>query len=243
MNPIILIPARLDSQRLPRKSLADIAGKPMVVHVMERARAAAIGPVFVACCGSEIADCVTAAGGQAIITDPTLPSGTDRIYAALQQIDPKEKYDCIINLQGDLPTISPLAIRRVLDPLQDSSVDIATLGVPYEDPEDLTSPHKVKMALTLSSENIGRVHYFSRSPLPYQAITYYFHIGIYAYRRQALKDFVKAPPSLLERCESLEQLRALEMGQRIGVALVDEMPQSVDIYNDLEVVKEFFATQ
>lgn len=243
MKPIVVIPARLDSQRLPRKPLADIAGKPMIVRVMERAQAAAIGPVFVACCGSKIADAVTAAGGKAVITDPDLPSGTDRVYDALQQIDPEERYDCVVNLQGDLPTIAPHAIQCVLDPLKNPAVDMATLGVPYEDPEDLDSPHKVKIALSLSSETIGRALYFSRAPLPYQAVAYFYHIGVYAFRRPALRAFVQATPSPLEKCEGLEQLRALELGLRIDVALVRDMPQSVDIYNDLEVVKAFYAAQ
>jgi 3-deoxy-manno-octulosonate cytidylyltransferase (CMP-KDO synthetase) len=166
MTPIILIPARLGSTRLPNKPLADIAGLPMIVHVLRRALAADLGPVAVACGESAIADAVRAAGGTAILTDPGLPSGSDRIFAALQILDPQRRHDIIINLQGDLPTIEPAMLRAVLTPLADPAIDIATLVAPITSAAEAAAPSVVKAACAFGEQNIAPVLYFSRNPIP-----------------------------------------------------------------------------
>lgn len=245
-NPIILIPSRMAAVRLPNKPMADIHGEPMVVHVWRRGMAADIGPVVVACCGSEIEDVVTKAGGQAVRTDPELPKGTDRIYAALKQIEaknPDKLHDIIINLQGDLPTISASLLHQVLAPLADPAVDIATIAAPITNEADLANINVVKIALAQPQETadglkIGRALYFSRCPIPFGAQTHYHHIGVYAYRRKALEAYVKMPISSLEAAEQLEQLRALEAGMRIDVAIVNETPPSIDTQEDLDHVRK-----
>ncbi|MBM3468709.1 MAG: 3-deoxy-manno-octulosonate cytidylyltransferase [Alphaproteobacteria bacterium] len=247
-NPIILIPARLAAARLPNKPLADINGDPMIVHVWRRGAAANIGPVAVACCGAEIAEVISREGGRAVITGPDFPRGSDRIYAALLKIEtdnPAQRYDIIINLQGDLPTISESLLKQVLLPLQNPEVDIATLAVQITNNNDLTNPNVVKIAMSAPQEDssgckIGRALYFSRSLVPSQGSKHYHHIGVYAYRRAALETYVKLPVSSLEEAESLEQLRALEAGMRIDVALVNEVPPSVDTPEDLEHVRNLF---
>lgn len=249
LNPIILIPSRLASQRLPNKPLLDIGGEPMVVRVWRCGVNAGIGPVVVACCGPEIENVITKAGGQAVITDPDLPKGSDRIYAALKEIEsqkPGQLYDVIINLQGDLPIISASLIHKVLAPLSDPAVDIATLAVPILDSEDLRNVNIVKVAITApqqtsSGEKIGRALYFSRSPIPSGGQEHYHHIGIYAYRRSALEAYVKLPVSSLEAAEQLEQLRALEAGMRIDVSIVTEVPPSVDTREDLNYVRQILT--
>lgn len=209
----------------------------MVVQVMERALTADMGRVVVACCNESIRDAIHAAGGEAVLTDPALSSGTDRIYAALRTIDPEQAYDCVVNLQGDLPFIQPQQIRDVLKPLAATAVDIATLAAPFGESDDIANPNQVKVALAQESATLGRALYFSRSPIPYQASTYYHHIGIYAFRRKALENFVKLTPSPLEMQERLEQLRAMEAGMRIDVCLTNTIPQSVDTPEDLEIVR------
>jgi len=237
MKTIILIPARLAAQRLPNKPLADIGGKPMIIQVMERALAADMGRVVVACCSESIRKAVHTAGGEAVLTDPALPSGTDRIHAALQIIDPAQEYDFVVNLQGDLPFIQPQQIRDVLTPFTAAAVDISTLAAPFGPSDDVANPNQVKVALAQESTTLARALYFSRSPIPYQASTYYHHIGIYAFRRKALETFVKLPPSPLEAQERLEQLRAMEAGMRIDVCLTTIIPQSIDTPEDLEIVR------
>ncbi len=235
MKPIIVIPARLASTRLPDKPLADIAGLPMIVHVLRRAEAAKVGPVLVACGDQKIADTVTAAGGRAVMTDPELPSGSDRVYAALESFDPAAEFDVVVNLQGDLPTIDPTVIDAVLKPLGDSSVDVATLVTEISDEAERYDPNAVKAVVGLAKgETVGRALYFSRATVPTGAGAHYHHIGIYAFRREALRRFVDLPESVLEKREKLEQLRALEAGMRIDVALVDTVPDGVDTPADLE---------
>lgn len=242
---LIVIPARLASTRLPQKPLAMIHGVPMIVRVWQQAVAANIGPVIVACCGPEIADIIRQAGGEAIITDPDLPSGSDRVVAALNQFDPTGSYDVIINLQGDLPTIDPDDIRKVMLPLANDAVDIATLGIKITDPSEITNPNVVKIAISawqgVEGGEVARAIYFSRQAIPANAIDFYHHVGVYAYRRQALNRYVTLPPSYLEITEKLEQLRALEDGMRIDVAKLTTMPQSVDTPQDLENVKSFLG--
>ncbi|VUX46872.1 3-deoxy-manno-octulosonate cytidylyltransferase [Candidatus Defluviicoccus seviourii] len=239
---IIMIPARMASTRLPGKPLADILGAPMIVHVWRRACEADAGPVVVACAEPEIADAVTAAGGRAVLTSPDLPSGSDRIFAALEAVDPDGRFDTVVNLQGDLPTIDPVAIHAALKPLADPEVDIATLVALIADAEERDDPNVVKAVVALApGADTGRALYFSRCPVPWGEGAHYHHIGIYAYRRAALARFVTLPPGILEKRERLEQLRALENGMRIDAALVETVPFGVDTQGDLERARMVLA--
>ncbi len=234
MTPIILIPARLGSTRLPGKVLADIAGWPMVVHVLKRALEADIGPVAVACAEPEVAAAVRAAGGTAVLTNPALPSGSDRIFAALQVLDPAQKYDTVVNLQGDLPAIGPATLAAVLEPLKNPGFDIATLVAPITNAEEAAASSVVKCACAFAEgKDIAPALYFSRTAVPSGDGPLWHHIGIYGYRRAALERFVSLPESPLEKREKLEQLRALEAGMRIGVKRVDHAPFGVDTPDDL----------
>ncbi|MBF5094079.1 3-deoxy-manno-octulosonate cytidylyltransferase [Azospirillum sp. INR13] len=234
-NPIVVIPARMASTRLPGKPLADILGAPMIVHVLRRAREAAIGPVVVACAEPEIARAVEAAGGTAVLTRPDHPSGSDRIFEALRLIDPEGRHDAVVNVQGDLPTIEPESVRAVFAPLSDPEVDIATLVVEITREEERTDPNVVKAVLELpAGARQGRALYFTRATAPTGDGPLYHHIGLYAYRRAALERFVSLPPSVLEQRERLEQLRALADGMRIDAAVVDAVPLGVDTPADLE---------
>ncbi|HWY60712.1 MAG TPA: 3-deoxy-manno-octulosonate cytidylyltransferase [Rhizomicrobium sp.] len=233
MNPILLIPARMASARLPGKPLADIAGRPMIVRVWERAMAAKLGPVVVAAGEPEIVACIAAAGGRAVLTDPALPSGSDRIFAALQSLDPERRHDVIVNLQGDLPALESETIRAVVDAL--SGADIATLAAEITDPAERDNPAVVKAVVAWDGGGKkGRALYFTRTRAPSGEGPLFHHIGIYAFTRSALARFVALPPSPLEKREKLEQLRALEANMRIAVARVDRVPLSVDTPADLE---------
>lgn len=239
MKAIVAIPARMASQRLPGKPLADINGKPMIVRVWERAMAAEVGPVIVAAAEPEVVAAIEAEGGQAVLTDPVLPSGSDRIHAALEGFDPSGRFDVVINLQGDIPGLEPAMLRAVVAPLASSELDIATLATPFENAEAAADPNIPKPALAgRPGDAWRRALYFSRAPVPHDrdggGEPYYQHIGIYAFRRAALTRFVSLPPSPLEEREKLEQLRALEAGMTIAVALVDSMPLSVDTPADLQ---------
>jgi len=245
-NPIVMIPARLASTRLPNKPLADIHGAPMIVHVWRRAMEAAVGPVVVACAEAAIADAVDAAGGTAVLTDPAHASGSDRIFEALTQVDPDGRHDAVVNLQGDLPTLDPALVRAVLGPLAAGPADIGTLVVEIVEPEERSNPNVVKAAVSFPpGASIARAPYFSRCPVPWDGgdagKPLYHHIGIYAYRRAALERFVALPPSPLELRERLEQLRALEAGLRIDVARVDTLPLGVDTPADLERARALLA--
>ncbi len=245
-SPVVLIPARMKSTRLPGKPLADIAGLPMIVQVWRRATEAALGPVCVAAAEPEIAEAVTRAGGTAVLTDPDHPSGSDRIFEALRKIDPDGRHDAVVNLQGDLPTIDPAIIRRVLDPLGEAAVDIATLAVAITRETERTDSNVVKAVAAFDpadTRRIARALYFSRATVPANDGPHYHHIGIYAYRRAALERFVALPPGLLEKRERLEQLRALEAGMRIDVALVDTLPLGVDTPAELERARAILAQQ
>jgi 3-deoxy-manno-octulosonate cytidylyltransferase (CMP-KDO synthetase) len=223
------------STRLPGKPLADIAGLPMIVQVCVRAAEAEVGPIVVAAAEREIAEAVERAGFRAVLTDPGLPSGSDRIHAALATVDRVRRHDLVVNLQGDLPTLDPAAIGAVLEPLSDPEVDIATIAAAIREEHERTDPNVVKVAAALSAERrVARALYFSRTTIPSGAGDHFHHIGIYAYRRAALERFVALPPGTLERREKLEQLRALEAGMRIDVALVDTVPLGVDTPADLE---------
>jgi 3-deoxy-manno-octulosonate cytidylyltransferase (CMP-KDO synthetase) len=241
-HPVVLIPTRLASTRLPNKPLADIHGAPMIVHCWRRAGEAGVGPVIVACADRPIATAIEAAGGRAVMTRPDHPSGSDRIFEALQGCDPAGEFDAVVNLQGDLPTIDPAAIRAVLTPLAEPAVDIATIAAPIGDPAERDDPNVVKAVLASApGAATGRALYFSRAAVPAGDGPLYHHIGLYAYRRAALARFVALPPSPLERRERLEQLRALEAGMRIDVALVDTVPLGVDTPADLARARELLA--
>ena len=241
-NPIIVIPARLAASRLPNKPLADIAGTPMIVHVMRRAEASGLGPVVVACGDADIAGAVEEAGGRAVMTDPDLPSGSDRVLKALEAVDPAGVHDAVVNLQGDLPTIEPGIIGDVLAPLADEGVDIATLVAEIVDPAERTNPNVVKAVVSFSERGrIGRALYFSRAQVPAGEGPLYHHIGIYAFRRAALNRFVGLPTSGLERRERLEQLRALEAGMRIDACLVGAVPLGVDTQADLDAARRLMG--
>ena len=241
---IIVIPARMASLRLPDKPLADIGGTAMIVHVLRRAEEADLGPVIVACAEDQIAEVVTRAGGTAILTDPDHASGSDRVFEALNKADPDGAYDAVINLQGDLPLIDPAAIRAVLAPLDNPDVDIATLGCVITEGEEKTNPNVVKIVLSAEvGATQGRALYFTRASAPTGDGDLWHHIGIYAWRRAALTRFVDLPPSPLERRERLEQLRALEAGMRVDVAVVDTVPFGVDTPADLERARALYAAR
>ena len=244
-NPIVLIPARLASVRLPDKPLADIHGVPMIVHVWRRAMAAGLGPVVVAAAEPAIAAAVEAAGGRAVLTDPAHPSGSDRIHEALQRLDPAGRHDAIVNVQGDLPTIAPETIRAALLPLATAAVDIATLVAEIVREEEKTNPNVVKAVLSMRDAHlrIGRALYFTRATAPTGPGPLYHHIGLYAYRRAALECFVALPPAPLERRERLEQLRALEADMRIDAAVVDAVPLGVDTPEDLDRARRMLQTE
>jgi 3-deoxy-manno-octulosonate cytidylyltransferase (CMP-KDO synthetase) len=238
-NPIVVIPARLASTRLPEKPLADIHGQPMIVHVWRRAVAAAIGPVVVACGDIEILDAVKAAGGDAVFTDPDHPSGSDRVFEAVSTVDPGKRHDCVVNVQGDLPTIEPAAIRAALEPLAEPRCDIATLAARLADAAERDNPNVVKVALALGpGETRARALSFSRAPTPVPGAELYHHIGLYAFRRAALERFVALPRGGRELEERLEQLRAMDDGMRIDARLVDTVPLGVDTPADLARARE-----
>ncbi|HEY5211324.1 MAG TPA: 3-deoxy-manno-octulosonate cytidylyltransferase [Stellaceae bacterium] len=233
-SPLIVIPARMASTRLPGKPLADIRGRPMIVHVWRRAVAAAAGPVVVACAEREIADAIEQAGGHAVLTRPDHPSGSDRIHEAVMRLDPARRHDVVVNLQGDLPLLDPALVLASLEPLADPGVEIATLASPMREDWERASPAAVKVAAGFApGARIARALYFSRNLVPSGDGPHYHHIGIYAFRRAALERFVALPPSPIEARERLEQLRALDAGMRIDVALVDAVPMSVDTPDDL----------
>jgi len=234
MNPIVVIPARMAAARLPGKPLADIAGLPMIVRVLRAAEAADVGPVAVAAGDEAIVQAVTAAGGRAVLTDPALPSGSDRILAALAELDPSGRHDAVINLQGDMPFVQAQVLTACAGLLaREEACDIATVVAPEDSEADRTNPDVVKAVLALApGAEAGRALYFTRSTL-HGPGPIWRHVGIYGYRREALERFNAAPPSPLEQREKLEQLRALELGLRIWAARIDKPPISVDTPDDL----------
>jgi len=241
-NPVVVIPARLGSTRLPDKPLADINGVPMIVQVWRRAMEAAVGPVVVAAAERAIVDVVEKAGGMAVLTDPALPSGSDRIHQALTRLDPEKAHDAVVNIQGDLPTIEPAPIRAALELLSEPGVDIGTLAAEITRAEERDNPNVVKAVFPCApGRRHGRALYFTRATAPSGEGPLYHHIGLYAYRRAALERFVGLPPGILEQREKLEQLRALEAGMRIDVALVDTVPLGVDTPADLDRARALLA--
>jgi 3-deoxy-manno-octulosonate cytidylyltransferase (CMP-KDO synthetase) len=240
-NPVILIPARLAATRLPGKPLAEIAGAPMIVHVWRRAVAAEIGPVVVACGDRAIADAVEAAGGRAVMTDPALPTGSDRVHQAITRLDPDGVHDAVINVQGDLPLLDPQAVQVALRGLADPEFDIATLAAVIEGPAALADSSVNKVVAGFADpDRPARALYFSKAVVPWGDGPHYEHIGLYAYRRGALERFVALPRGVLEQRERLEQLRALEAGIRISVSLIEahRIGVQVDTPADLERARQ-----
>lgn len=241
-EPLILIPARMASTRLPGKPLADIHGEPMIVHVWRRAMEAKAGRVAVAAAEKEIVDAVTAAGGEAIQTDPNHPSGSDRIFEALTRLDPGKQHGVVVNVQGDLPTLDPALVRGVVETLNQSGADLSTLVTEIVEESERTNPNVVKAVLALAAKrDEGRALYFTRATAPWGEGPHFHHIGIYAYRRAALERFVALPPSPLEKREKLEQLRALEAGMTVAVKVVDAVPLGVDTPEDLERARQLLG--
>ena len=238
---IILIPARLAASRLPGKPLADIAGRPMIAHVLDRAVAAGVGEVVVATDSEAVCAAVEKVGGRAVMTSADHPSGSDRIFEALDHIDPERRAGIVVNVQGDLPTLDPADVRAALGPLADPAVDIATLAAEIRDPAERTNPNVVKVVGSPVGARRLRALYFTRATAPYGDGPLYHHIGLYAYRRAALERFVKLPPSILEKRERLEQLRALEAGMRIDVALVSSVPLGVDTPEELDKARALLS--
>jgi len=233
VNPIVVIPARLAATRLPNKPLADINGRPMIVRVVERALAAGLGPVAVATDSKDIATALSGSGAEVVMTRPEHPSGSDRIFEAIGKLDPDRRYDVVVNVQGDFPTVSPGVIGAALGPLADADVAIATLAGEIVLEHERTNSNVVKIVGSLVAPRRLRALYFTRATAPWGEGPLYHHSGIYAYRRSALERFVALPPSVLETRERLEQLRALEAGMRIDVTVVDEVPFGVDTPEDL----------
>ncbi|TAK98011.1 MAG: 3-deoxy-manno-octulosonate cytidylyltransferase [Rhodospirillaceae bacterium] len=246
MSALIVIPARLKATRLPDKPLAMIGDAPMIVQVWRRAVAANAGPVIVAAGDQAIADAITAAGGTAVMTDPDLPSGSDRVHAAAESYDRAGKFDVVVNVQGDLPTLEPKLVAASLTPLANPAIDIATVVARIVVPEELTDAAVVKAAVSFPPTNgssegtVGPALYFSRNLIPSGDGDHYHHIGIYAFRRAALRRFVTLKPTVLELRERLEQLRAIEDGMRMAAALVDTIPLGVDTPADLERARRLF---
>lgn len=237
MDTLIVIPARIGSTRLAEKMVADVDGVPLIVQTYQHVISAKVGDVIVACDNNRIADAIESVGGTAVLTDPELPSGTDRVFAAWQKIDSEGKYKYIINVQGDLPLIDPEFVQKADELVKNSDFDISTIVTPiHDDSYQLSSV--VKPAIAFSSENQGQALYFSRSPIPFGG-PYYHHVGIYCFKRDALKKFVALPQSNLEKIEKLEQLRAMENGLTIGVSVINlPSPISVDTQEDLNKVRE-----
>lgn len=240
-DPLIVIPARMAALRLPGKPMADIHGEPMIVHVWRRAIEAGIGPVIVATDSDEIAAAIIKAGGKAVMTRADHPSGSDRIHEAVEAFDPDGQHDIIVNVQGDLPTIDPRIIAASLLPLSEPAVDIATLAAVIVREDEKTANHVVKAVGSPTGPNRQRALYFTRATAPFGEGDLFHHIGLYAYRRAALRRFVGLPPSPLEKREKLEQLRALEAGMRIDIVVVDTVPLGVDTPDDLDRARMLLA--
>ena len=239
-NAIILLPARLASTRLPGKPLADLHGVPMIVQVLRRAAAAGIGEAVVATDSEAVAAAVEKAGGRAVMTRSDHVSGSDRIYEALEALDPEHRIDVVVNVQGDLPTIDPSDIGSALKPLDDPAVDIATLAAVITDPAELGNPNVVKVSGPQIARRRLHALAFTRK-LATGPGPHYHHIGLYAYRRAALERFVKLPPSVNEQSEKLEQLRALDAGMRIDAIVVNSVPLGVDTPEDLDKARRLLA--
>jgi 3-deoxy-manno-octulosonate cytidylyltransferase (CMP-KDO synthetase) len=238
MNPVVVIPARMASSRLPGKPLADIHGRPMIAWMVEIGRRAAAGPVLVAAAEEEVAEAALKAGANVTLTEPSLPSGSDRVHAALEAFDPRGRFDVAVNLQGDMPTMRAEDVARALAALREGA-DIATLVSPSADPADRDNPNVVKAIRAAD----GRCLAFTRAPAPWGEGPIERHVGIYVYRREALARFVAAPPSPLELREKLEQMRALEMGMTIMADATEVFPKGVDSPADLDAARQVLSVR
>jgi 3-deoxy-manno-octulosonate cytidylyltransferase (CMP-KDO synthetase) len=235
-NTAIFIPARLGATRLPNKPLADIGGKPMLIHCAEKARDANVGDVFITCPDQELVDLAAKHGFKAILTPHEINTGTDRIYAAYQACG--KEYDYIVNLQGDIPLISPSTIKHAVEILQESNDDISTIATLMEDESEKTNPNVVKAIIAIN----GRALYFTRtSNSPHGEGDMYHHVGIYVYRKEALNKFVQLKQTPLELRERLEQLRALENGMTIRICVVKDVALGVDTPDDLEKIRGIYS--
>lgn len=250
MSILTVIPARMAAQRLPGKPLVDIGGLPMIVHVVKQAQKADIGPVVVACDGDAIKRVVEDHGGQAVITDPALPSGTDRVYHGAKAFDPKGHYQHIINIQGDQPNVDPKGLQAMAHWMLKAPYEMITIAAPCRTEAEHTNPNVVKIAMApIASGECTRAHYFSRACIPNStlavegapAVTRYHHIGVYGYTQKTLEKFIHLPLSYLEQIERLEQLRALQAGIPIDVVAVDAIPHSVDTADDVKVALDLLA--
>ncbi|GHU16148.1 3-deoxy-manno-octulosonate cytidylyltransferase [Alphaproteobacteria bacterium] len=242
MSALIVIPARGASTRLPGKMLADISGKPLIVRTYQSVVAANVGDVVVACDGDEIASVIRNAGGTAILTDPNLPSGSDRVYAACKEYDPNGKYKFVINVQGDMPFVAAEFIQKSHEVLLKSNCDISTIATPIND-DSYLKESVVKPVIAFYEKNSGKALYFSRSPVPFGG-PYYHHVGIYGFKTESLERFISLPQGILEQAEKLEQLRALENSMTIGIDVVDiDQPISVDTPADLEFARQWYLQQ
>jgi len=242
-DPLVLIPARLAATRLPNKPLADIAGEPMIVHVWRRAVESGVGPVVVATDAPEIVEAIESRGGLAVTTSPDHPSGSDRLAEALEIVDPEGHHDVVVNVQGDLPTIDPAIIAAAVTPLADSAVDIATLAALIERAGEADDPNVVKIIGHHVAPNRLRALAFTRARAPWGDGPLFHHIGLYAYRRKALRRFMSLPQGELEQREKLEQLRALEAGMRIDATIVTDLPLGVDTPADLERARALLSAR
>jgi len=240
MDTLVVIPARISSTRLPGKVLADINGKSLIVRAYECAVSSKVGDVIVACDDQKVKEVIEDVGGTAVLTNPDLPSGTDRVFEAWQKFDSEKKYDCIINVQGDLPFVDAEFIQKAAEIVKKSDYDISTLATPIKDESyQCASTVKPVISFTDSDSKDGKALYFSRSAIPYSG-PYYNHVGIYCFRAESLTKFVNLPQSLLEKTEKLEQLRALENGMTIGITVIDkDSPISIDTYEDLERARDY----
>ena len=240
MDALVVIPARISSTRLPGKVLADISGKPLIVRAYECAMSSHVGDVIVACDDLKVKDAIEGIGGTAVLTNPDLPSGTDRVFEAWQKFDSEKRYEYIINVQGDLPFVDSVFVQEAAEVVRKSSYDISTLATPIKDESyQCSSTVKPIISFTDSDSKSGKVLYFSRSAIPYGG-PYYNHVGIYCFRAESLTRFVNLPQSTLEKSEKLEQLRALENGMSIGITVIDKnSPISIDTYEDLEKARAY----
>jgi 3-deoxy-manno-octulosonate cytidylyltransferase (CMP-KDO synthetase) len=240
---LVVIPSRLAATRLPRKPLVEIAGEPLILHVLRRGLEAELGPVVVAAADAEIAFAVENAGGRAVLTDAQLPSGTDRVLAAVDEIDPGHQFDLVVNLQGDMPEVEPAHLVEATRPVIEDGFDIGTLVVPTDDAREIGDPNVVKAVVSFvdAGETRGRALYFTRAPAPAGTGPVQHHVGVYAFRRDALERFCDLPPSPLERRERLEQLRALEAGMTVGVRRIAHAPPGIDTAEDLESARRRLA--
>ncbi len=236
MKNLIIIPARLESTRLPNKPLADINGEPMIAHVYKRAKEANIANVIVAAGNIEIKEVIENIGGEAILTNPDHASGSDRIYEALNIYDKESKFDIIVNLQGDLPSIHKDALSKIISLLESNDADISTLGVKISSEEEFLNTNIVKAYVKNISESNYVDDFDRRFDIGKEEFLYH-HVGIYGYKRKALEAFIGFDQSESEIERKLEQMRAIENGMKIVLGLIDELPISVDTQEDLEIAR------